>query len=613
MASFYTGIDLSRRVSEHVPRAPFSRPPPICAAHGSRGADSLSSSLFIMTDDGYLELDDPTAFDTDGVYHAGPREKKDSRWGWTYAAVLVSTLACGAVASARADPHYDALTDPELMRRASHCAARSPSADATYRRSLVASSGDESDDTAFVREDLPWVVGTLAGALVVGVAFLALFRVAARTATYGVVAVKLVAVATLGFTLALRASSPAWSVLVLLVVAIYAVCLYLWRREIDLVARLLAAAAQSIHDNPHIISAVVALKLALVAVLVPIFALAVRAGRVGELARDPDVVLVAGDACASSRDEQNTDPVDCCVWRSDDWYPSYVALACFAALWTIMLAFEARVFIVSDVVAQWYFSPPTRREYAGATSIAASHAFGSSFGSLALGSLVLSIVAILREANRRVRENMNRHGSGVSRVAACVVAACAECVFALVSFVSKFATIRMAITGDGFCDAASDVSALLARNFMSSYGVWWLPGFILSAAVALVAAAYGTLVGFAHYAAGSAAAAAKEHPGDDAFLFGIVACVLAWIVLRFCARVLLDVVDATYVCYASDLDRGADVGAWSGSDASKKIACATVFEEVRERRGGGARVGEVVRGPDGGLAYAAPNEVDGNV
>lgn len=606
---------LTLQMSSQRARAsgPLLAPPAICAAHGSRGADSLSSSLFIMPDDGYRELDDPTAFDTDGVYHAGPREKKDSRWGWTYAAVLVSTLACGAVASARADPHYDALTDPELMRRASHCAARSPSADATYRRSLVASSADESDDTAFVREDLPWVVGTLAGALVVGVAFLALFRVAARAATYGVVAVKLVAVATLGFTLALRASSPAWSVVVVLFVALYALCLYLWRREIDLVARLLAAAAQSIHDNPHIISAVVALKLALVAVLVPIFALAVRAGRVGELARDPDVVLVAGDACASSRDEQDTGPVDCCVWRSDDWYPSYVALACFAALWTIMLAFEARVFIVSDVVAQWYFSPPTRREYAGATSIAASHAFGSSFGSLALGSLVLSIVAILREANRRVRENVNRHGSGVSRVFACVVAACAECVFALVSFVSKFATIRMAITGDGFCDAASDVSALLARNFMSSYGVWWLPGFILSAAVALVAAAYGTLVGFAHYAAGSAAksASAKEQLGDDAVLFGIVACVLAWIVLRFCARVLLDVVDATYVCYASDLDRGADGGA--GSDASTKIACAAVLEEVRERRGGGARVGEVVRGPDGGLAYAAPNEVDGNV
>ena len=104
-------------------------------------------------------------------------------------AVLVSTFACGVVASLRADPHYDALTDPELMRRASHCAARSPSADASYRRSLVESSADDSDDTAFVR--VPWVIVTLVGALVVG---LALFRVAARGATYGIIAVKLVAV-----------------------------------------------------------------------------------------------------------------------------------------------------------------------------------------------------------------------------------------------------------------------------------------------------------------------------------------------------------------------------------------------------------------------------------
>ena len=166
-------------------------------------------------------------------------------------------------------------------------------------------------------------------------------------------------------------------------VALYAFALHLWRREIDLVARLLAAAAQSIHDNPHIISAVVALKLALVAVLVPIFALAARAIRVGALARRPDVVLVAGDACAAGETrDTNTDPVDCCYWRPDEWVSAYVVLACFAALWTIMFAFEARVFIVSDVVARWYFSPPNAsRTFAGATTRAASHAFGPSFGS----------------------------------------------------------------------------------------------------------------------------------------------------------------------------------------------------------------------------------------
>ena len=67
--------------------------------------------------------------------------------------------------------------------------------------------------------------------------------------------------------------------------------------------------------------------------------------------------------------------------------------------------------------------------------------------------------------------------------------------------------------------------------------------------VAFVAAAWER-VG----AARRGGSAAKDGTEDDAVLFGIVAGVLAWIVLRFCARVLLDVVDATYVCYASDLD-----------------------------------------------------------
>ena len=218
-----------------------------------------------MTDDGYRELDDPTALDTAGVYHAGPRETRDSRWGWTYGAVLVSTFACGVVASLRADPHYDALTDPELMRRASHCAARSPSADASYRRSLVESSADDSDDTAFVREDVSWVIGTLVGALVVGVAFLALFRVAARGTTYSIVAVKLVAVATLGSPSPSAPPPPRGASRDFRGGALRVRPPPLARERSTSSARLLAAAAQSIHDNP-IISAVVALKLALVAV-----------------------------------------------------------------------------------------------------------------------------------------------------------------------------------------------------------------------------------------------------------------------------------------------------------------------------------------------------------
>ena len=454
----------------------------------ARGADGLLSSTFVMTDDGYRELDDPTALDTAGVYHAGPRETRDSRWGWTYGAVLVSTFACGVVASLRADPHYDALTDPELMRRASHCAARSPSADASYRRSLVESSADDSDDTAFVREDVSWVIGTLVGALVVGVAFLALFRVAARGATYGIVAVKLVAVATLGFTLALRASSPAWSVLVIF----HGGALRVRPPPLaprDRPRREAPRRRRPVHPRqpPHHLRR---RRPQVGPRRRPRPHLRARRARRPASARSRDVPTSSSSPATRARlageaRDINTDPVDCCYWRPDEWVSAYVVLACFAALWTIMFAFEARVFIVSDVVARWYFSPPNAsRAFAGATTRAASHAFGPSFGSLALGSLVVSLVAILREANRRVRENVNRRGSGVERVAACVVAACAECVFALVSFVSKFATIRMAITGDGFCDAANDVSALLQRHFMSSYGVWWLPGFIVSAAVA---------------------------------------------------------------------------------------------------------------------------------
>jgi len=41
---------------------------------------------------------------------------------------------------------------------------------------------------------------------------------------------------------------------------------------------------------------------------------------------------------------------------------------------------------------------------------------------------------------------------------ACMITGCMDCIYAVISHVTKYATIQCAITGAAFCDAARSVS-----------------------------------------------------------------------------------------------------------------------------------------------------------
>ena len=73
------------------------------------------------------------------------------------------------------------------------------------------------------------------------------------------------------------------------------------------------------------------------------------------------------------------------------------------ALWTIMLAFEVRMYTVAGVTAQWYFAPPGTVDFKWTTVGTLRNALGPSFGSLALGSLVLTGIEIARQINENAR------------------------------------------------------------------------------------------------------------------------------------------------------------------------------------------------------------------
>jgi hypothetical protein len=66
-----------------------------------------------------------------------------------------------------------------------------------------------------------------------------------------------------------------------------------------------------------------------------------------------------------------------------------------------------------------------------------------------------------------------------------------ECIYALIEYISKFATLQASMTGQNFCDAASTVTDLLQRNFLTAYGTYAFPSMILQGAALVLAAGFG--------------------------------------------------------------------------------------------------------------------------
>lgn len=45
-----------------------------------------------------------------------------------------------------------------------------------------------------------------------------------------------------------------------------------------------------------------------------------------------------------------------CVWKQDSWVPAYFALAILTMFWSLTSMVEAKAYVISGTIAQWYFS-----------------------------------------------------------------------------------------------------------------------------------------------------------------------------------------------------------------------------------------------------------------
>nr|KAJ3422399.1 hypothetical protein HK105_008263 [Polyrhizophydium stewartii] len=165
----------------------------------------------------------------------------------------------------------------------------------------------------------------------------------------------------------------------------------------------------------------------------------------------------------------------------------------FGCIWMFVFLSGINQITIAGAVASWYWSldKKTRQH------LPVLHSFGRvcryHLGSVALGSLLIAIVELVRIIlmflQRRARQSGNRTFQAIVACLQC----CAKCIELTMKFINKNAYIYIAIKGTAFFKSASAASSLLVRNALRLVAVDFVADFVLILSKLAVTAAAGFL------------------------------------------------------------------------------------------------------------------------
>ena len=165
------------------------------------------------------------------------------------------------------------------------------------------------------------------------------------------------------------------------------------------------------------------------------------------------------EQCTTSESADGQHEQQCTMQRDDTVSYVVVFLTLVSFYWTSQVVKNVLHVTVAGVAATWYFLvSPSQPSPPNPTVGSLSRATSSSFGSICLGSLILSLVRALRA----VVIMASQQPSGAARGGAAVARACAFCVARcllgildrVVEYVNVWAFAQVAIYGKSYCEAA---------------------------------------------------------------------------------------------------------------------------------------------------------------
>lgn len=294
-----------------------------------------------------------------------------------------------------------------------------------------------------------------------------------------------------------------------------------WHR-IELTVSIIEVAANALYRNLGLFGVLPPLNIGLIVYFVPIVVFLVFARLNGKIVPR----------------EKNGDYY--CVWKQDSWVPAYYALAILTMLWSVAAMVEVQVYVISGTIAQWYFSKDDSTLKRSLRTYL-RNAFGPSSGTICLSGLLIFVVRLVRAAVDNAKQD-------VPGIVNLILRCCVNAFMAAFDFLNEFTITFAAITGESYCASARMTYELLSRNLLSAVFVETVSTRILGGIIFVLSAVYGIAV--------CAILKGVSGLGVDSYYVAVMAWVLLMVVLGYFVHVLDNVIDAVYVCYAIDRDRG---------------------------------------------------------
>eukprot|EP01123_Difflugia_compressa_P003737 TRINITY_DN15039_c0_g1_i1.p1 TRINITY_DN15039_c0_g1~~TRINITY_DN15039_c0_g1_i1.p1 ORF type:complete len:438 (+),score=15.59 TRINITY_DN15039_c0_g1_i1:177-1316(+) len=192
---------------------------------------------------------------------------------------------------------------------------------------------------------------------------------------------------------------------------------------------------------------------------------------------------------------------------------------------------------VSGVVATNYFMRD--RMPKNPTLGALQRSLTTSFGSICLGSLIVSLIKTLRTIVRSLRSESNN-------LLLCCIDCILSCIDGLVQYFNHYAYCQVAIYGKTFVRSAKDTWELFKTSGLEAIindnlvdGVLWLGVFLN----ALTTGAVGIGIGVAFK---------YTHETGDYVLFFIVGFIIGFVLMVLAMQVIDSGIACTFVCFAED-------------------------------------------------------------
>jgi len=223
----------------------------------------------------------------------------------------------------------------------------------------------------------------------------------------------------------------------------------------------------------------------------------------------------------------------------------------FGFFWTTALISAIFQVSVAGAISTWYFS----RDVSYGQNTVASPALRSltwactkSFGSLALGALLLAVVQFINFLLNRARK-ANKNNKILYYLICCI-----QCLFSclerIVKFIDRFAYIYIAMHGDSFCTSAKNCYNLISRNLFSAVIVDVLGDFVL-----FVGKVLGTAICTIF------TVLLVDSLGREVYGLTVTAVVVvSFVVFNMFSHIIGVGVDTVFVCYLEDMERNGDSG-----------------------------------------------------